>query len=234
MQENTSMLPLSSSPSAVKITASDGQAYDCFGQNVSLDGNTLLVGAAQDDDNGLDSGSAYIFNNTNGVWTEKAKLKPKDGRAGDLFGDTIRLNSNTAFVGSWNRGPGSVYIFNQGRSGWMQTAKLRSSDGKQGDRFGTSFDSTDSGTLLIGGPAQTTKAWIQVVFIFTVKSMAVGQKLAKFMPAIPDRGLFLVDISISMVIRLSSEQSKAMDSNQTLARFIFMKTLMAFGQKQRN
>jgi hypothetical protein len=157
MQENTSMLPLSSSPSAVKITASDGQAYDCFGQNVSLDGNTLLVGAAQDDDNGLDSGSAYIFNNTNGVWTEKAKLKPKDGRAGDLFGDTIRLNSNTAFVGSWNRGPGSVYIFNQGRSGWMQTAKLRSSDGKQGDRFGTSFDSTDSGTLLIGGPGTDHK-----------------------------------------------------------------------------
>ncbi|MFM7791886.1 MAG: FG-GAP repeat protein, partial [Microcystis panniformis] len=57
----------------VKITASDGQAYDSFGQNVSLDGNTLLVGAARDDDNGLDSGSAYIFNNINGVWTERAK-----------------------------------------------------------------------------------------------------------------------------------------------------------------
>jgi len=143
--------------SLVKITASDGQAYDSFGQNVSLDGNTLLVGAARDDDNGLDSGSAYIFNNINGVWTERAKLKPKDGRAGDLFGDTIRLNGSRAFVGSWKRGSGAVYIFRESGGLWTQTVKLRPSDGKQGDRFGSSFDSTDSGTILIGASSSDQK-----------------------------------------------------------------------------
>ncbi|MCZ8364381.1 MAG: FG-GAP repeat protein [Microcystis sp. LE19-251.1A] len=143
--------------SLVKITASDGQAYDSFGQNVSLDGNTLLVGAARDDDNGLDSGSAYIFNNINGVWTERAKLKPKDGRAGDLFGDTIRLNGSRAFVGSWKRGSGALYIFRESGGLWTQTAKLRPSDGKQGDRFGSSFDSTDSGTILIGAASSDQK-----------------------------------------------------------------------------
>ncbi|WP_235194843.1 FG-GAP repeat protein, partial [Microcystis aeruginosa] len=143
--------------SLVKITASDGQAYDSFGQNVSLYGNTLLVGAARDDDNGLDSGSAYIFNNINGVWTERAKLKPKDGRAGDLFGDTIRLNGSRAFVGSWKRGSGAVYIFRESGGLWTQTVKLRPSDGKQGDRFGSSFDSTDSGTILIGASSSDQK-----------------------------------------------------------------------------
>jgi len=140
-----------------KITASDGQADDSFGQNVSLDGNTLLVGAAQDDDNGLDSGSAYIFNNINGVWTQKAKLKPKDGKAGDLFGDTIRLNGSMAFVGSWKRSSGSMYIFEESGGLWTETAKLKPSDGKAGDRFGSSFDRTDSGTILIGAASADQK-----------------------------------------------------------------------------
>ena len=44
-----------------KLLASDGEAYAYFGLPVSLDGNRALVGACGDNDNGTDSGSAYIF-----------------------------------------------------------------------------------------------------------------------------------------------------------------------------
>ena len=46
-----------------KITASDGAAYDQFGQSVSIsgDGLTAIVGAQMNDDNGFGTGSAYIF-----------------------------------------------------------------------------------------------------------------------------------------------------------------------------
>jgi len=44
-----------------KFTASDGQAYDEFGYSVALDGSWAVIGAPYDDDNGTDSGSAYIF-----------------------------------------------------------------------------------------------------------------------------------------------------------------------------
>ena len=43
------------------LTASDGAAGDAFGCSVSLDGDTALIGAHYDDDNGTNSGSAYLF-----------------------------------------------------------------------------------------------------------------------------------------------------------------------------
>ncbi|MBN1543133.1 FG-GAP repeat protein, partial [candidate division KSB1 bacterium] len=44
-----------------KVTASDGAANDWFGVSVSTDGVHALVGALFDDDNGSDSGSAYLY-----------------------------------------------------------------------------------------------------------------------------------------------------------------------------
>ncbi len=44
-----------------KLTASDGAEFDYFGRSVAISGDTALVGAFWDDDNGTDSGSAYVF-----------------------------------------------------------------------------------------------------------------------------------------------------------------------------
>ncbi len=44
-----------------KLVASDGAASDRFGVSVSISGDTAVVGAYYDDDNGSDSGSAYVF-----------------------------------------------------------------------------------------------------------------------------------------------------------------------------
>jgi hypothetical protein len=44
-----------------KLTAGDGAQDDVFGYHLAVDGNTAVVGAYRDDDNGEDSGSAYIF-----------------------------------------------------------------------------------------------------------------------------------------------------------------------------
>lgn len=44
-----------------KITASDANAGDFFGISVALAGDMLVVGAYLDDDRGIDSGSAYVY-----------------------------------------------------------------------------------------------------------------------------------------------------------------------------
>ena len=44
-----------------KLFASDGVAADEFGDSVSISGNLALLGADGDDDNGIDSGSAYVY-----------------------------------------------------------------------------------------------------------------------------------------------------------------------------
>jgi len=44
-----------------RIDASDETAEDAYGNSVSIDGEYVLIGSFRDDDNGIDSGSAYIF-----------------------------------------------------------------------------------------------------------------------------------------------------------------------------
>jgi len=44
-----------------KITASDGAAEDIFGNSVAIGSGRIVIGAYQDDDNGTNSGSAYIY-----------------------------------------------------------------------------------------------------------------------------------------------------------------------------
>ncbi|MCH7638299.1 MAG: hypothetical protein IH855_02385 [Bacteroidetes bacterium] len=57
-----------------KLTASDGAAFDRFGSSVSLSGDHALVGATEDDDLGLSSGSAYVFGNLLPTAVEMAAL----------------------------------------------------------------------------------------------------------------------------------------------------------------
>ncbi len=44
-----------------KLLAKDGAAGDAFGWSIGLSGHTAVIGATRDDDNGDNSGSAYIF-----------------------------------------------------------------------------------------------------------------------------------------------------------------------------
>ncbi len=44
-----------------KLLADDGAADDWFGWSVAISGATAIAGALFDDDNGTDSGSAYLF-----------------------------------------------------------------------------------------------------------------------------------------------------------------------------
>jgi len=55
-----------------KIQASDAQADDLFGFSVAISGDTVVVGAYQEDPNSIsDAGSAYIFTRSGNTWTRK-------------------------------------------------------------------------------------------------------------------------------------------------------------------
>jgi len=82
-----------------KLLASDLVTHHNFGCSVSLDGDTALIGAIRDMDNGADSGSAYVFTRNDTTWTQQAKLLPSDGEAGDWFGYSVSLSGDTALIG---------------------------------------------------------------------------------------------------------------------------------------
>ena len=126
-----------------KLLPSDGVDFDFFGWSVSISGDYAIVGAYQDDDNGGNSGSAYLFKRTGTSWAQEAKLLPTDGAALDQFGWSVSLYGDYAVVGAkWHddNGPstGSAYVFKRTGTSWAEEAKLLASDAALIDEFGFS------------------------------------------------------------------------------------------------
>ncbi len=146
-----------SSWNETKITASEGAAGDYFGRSaaVSSDGNTVVIGASLDDDNGISSGSAYVYKWTGSSWNQ-TKIRASDGTAGDFFGQSAAISSdgNTLAIGARrdNNSTGSAYVYSWTGSTWNET-KLIASDGTAGDNFGECIAiSSDGLSVVIGAP----------------------------------------------------------------------------------
>jgi hypothetical protein len=135
-----------------KLTASDGESGDEFGFSVSLDGDSVAVGADCDKDNGYDSGSSYIFTRSGITWTQQTKLTASDGATSDAFGSSVSLSGDSVVIGANqmdNSGNGAAYIFTRSGTTWTQQAKLTASDGASENRFGFSV-SLDDNSIVIG------------------------------------------------------------------------------------
>ncbi len=137
-----------------KLLASDGVGGDWFGMSVAISGNVAVVGGIGDDDNGTNSGSAYVFRRDGLDWIEEVKLLPIDGEEGDAFGRSVAISGDIAIIGATNdddngTNSGSAYIFRFNGSVWEEEAKLLASDGTGGDGFGISV--AISGTTAVIG-----------------------------------------------------------------------------------
>jgi hypothetical protein len=139
-----------------KLIASDGDLNDWFGKSVSIDGDYAIVGAYWDDDNGIDSGSAYIFKRSGTTWSQEAKLLPSDGDIGEQFGFSVSIDGDYAIIGARyddenGHNSGSAYIFKRSGTTWSQQAKLLPNEGDPEEEFGFSV-SIDGEYAIIGEP----------------------------------------------------------------------------------
>lgn len=136
-----------------KLVASDGAESDRFGMSVASGGGAVAVGAPDDSDNGLRSGSVYVLKATrDGGWTE-TKLTASDGANEDLFGLTIAMDGGRLVVGAPkdDNSTGAAYVYEpDGAGGWHET-KLTASDGFFGRGFGWSVAAGD-GRVVVGMP----------------------------------------------------------------------------------
>jgi len=97
------------------ITSEDAYANDNFGLSLSVYDDWLAVGSI-DDDNGINSGSAYIYHKEDNGYIEKIKISASDGSEYDEFSGSIYLHSNNLIVGSkydddMGIDSGSAYFF---------------------------------------------------------------------------------------------------------------------------
>jgi len=153
-----------------KLVADDGAARDYFGAAVGLSGDIAIVGAWEDDDNGTNSGSVYIFGRNQGSanhWGQVKKLLGAGGGMYDEFGRSVDIRGGVIVVGApaeTNASgaatkTGSAYVFQRDRGGtnnWGQSARVLPSDGVIGDQFGWAI-ATDGSGMVAGAPGQDAR-----------------------------------------------------------------------------
>lgn len=125
-----------------KLVPSDGSAGDYFGISVGVDNDYAVVGSYRDDDNGFNSGSAYIYYKDQGGkdnWGQFQKIVQVDAEQQDLFGYSVDISSNYIIVGAFQKNSdnylqeGAAYIFRKNSQDiWSQIKKIQPSDDDSG------------------------------------------------------------------------------------------------------
>ncbi len=136
-----------------KLIPNDGSSGDDFGYAVSLSIDRVLIGSYRDDDLGLNSGSAYVFDYDGSNWNQSQKLIPDDGNIGDGFGYAVNLLDNRILVGAnygedGSNAQGTSYVFDFDGSNWSQSQKLSSGDGANNERFGNAISMSNDHVLV--------------------------------------------------------------------------------------
>ena len=163
-------------PAAVGTT----QAGDRFGVSVAVSGDTVVVGAWEEDsgttgvnstpnENAADAGAAYVFVRSGTRWSQQAYLKASNAGASDNFGRSVAVSGDTVVVGAYgedssstgvNSTPnenasdaGAAYVFVRSGTNWSQQAYLKASNTGEADQFGFSV-AISGDTAIVGANAE--------------------------------------------------------------------------------
>ncbi len=168
------------------IKASNAEEEDMFGMSVALDGDTLVVGAPEEDSDatgidgdqsnnlGSDSGAVYVFTRTDDTWTQQAYIKASNAEIGDLFGYSVDISGDTLAVGALIEDGGSTgvngnensntsfrsgaaYVFTRSGTTWTQQAYVKASNTDSNDFFGTAV-AIDGDTLAVSAIFEDSNA----------------------------------------------------------------------------
>jgi len=147
------------------LKASNTGGSDWFGYSVAASGDTVVVGALQEDSNATgvngnqgnntaaNSGAAYVFVRSGTTWTQQAFLKASNTGTGDQFGSSVAVSGDVAVVGAYAEDSnatgvngnqsdnsatdsGAAYVFVRSGTNWNQQAYLKGSNPGEDDNFG--------------------------------------------------------------------------------------------------
>ena len=187
VDDSSAVYPLTIDPSFQQqayVKASNTGGIDRFGYSVAISGDTLVVGAPfedsdatgvngnQNNDRASQTGAAYIFTRSAGVWSQQAYLKAPyySGR----FGLSVDISVDTVVVGATfepspttgvngprgdNSAPrsGAAYVYTRTAGTWSHQAYLKASNTDAYDDFGRSV-SISGDVLVVGAPGEDSIA----------------------------------------------------------------------------
>jgi hypothetical protein len=140
-----------------KITADEGMAGDRFGSAVAISGNTLVIGAPENDEKDNNAGAIYVFTYDGTNWQKEKKLTAADIQADDKFGYAVGISSNTVVIGTRPVGDhiGAAYVFIRNSTEWVEQDKLES---ESIDKIAFGYSVAINGdTIIVGVPEDNEK-----------------------------------------------------------------------------
>lgn len=145
-----------------ELTGSGGASNERFGDAVSLDGDTAVIGAPFDHVGAVrDQGAAYVFVRSGTTWPLDQRLlgtdrEPQD----DHFGGAVCVQGDTVLVGAPENeveresgadasAQGTVFAYVRSGGTWTRQARLTAANGAVQDHFG--FSVSLSGDTALAG-----------------------------------------------------------------------------------
>ena len=228
------------------VKSSHTAAGDKFGVSVAISGDTMVVGAyeEQTSNTGINStpvrgpnatGAAFVYFRQGQNWVQQAYLKPSQSLAVDSFGISVAIDGDTIAVGASaaDGARGEVYLFQRSNGAWQQKAKLRPNVANFGGRFGSSV-SLKNTTLAVGAPYQDSSGAVYV-FEKIGEDWLQRATLKSSSPSSGDAfGISVGAASDSIVVGAPWEDSSTDGTGDGLqdsgAAFVFTRTLTGWSQ----
>jgi hypothetical protein len=171
-------------------------SFDNFGYSLAISGSNALIGAPLDTTNGIEGGSAYLFDITTGTLLQTFNNPTPAG--GDFFGNSVAISGNNALIGApydatGGVEAGSAYLFDITTGTLLQTFNNPTPAG--GDFFGNSV-AISGNNALIGAPHDATGGVnAGIAYLFDITTGTLLQTINNPTPAIDD--IFGSSVAIS-------------------------------------
>ena len=195
-----------------------------FGYSVDIQGNIAVVGARWDDDNGTQSGSAYIFDAFTGA--QLHKFLPPDGGVDFHFGHSVSIHDGIVGVGAQYDGEngfrsGAAYLFDASTGAFIR--KIIAPDGVSSDLFGASI-AVGNGIVAIGS-YQDDDVTVNSgsVYIFNLADGSFVRKIIADDPGLADQFGFSLAID-NGILAVGSNQDNIGNNDNGSAYLIDINT----------
>jgi choice-of-anchor B domain-containing protein len=134
---------------AGRIEPSDSADRSRFGGAIAIAGDYALVGAPGTNQG---AGAVHVVRRTADGWTVQQQLTAADAARGMLFGNSVALLDDVAFIGTpgFNENRGRISVFARTPSGWAEST-LTAPGLQPNDRFGWAIAASGT-TLVVSAP----------------------------------------------------------------------------------
>ena len=212
-----------------ELSASNGSAFNYFGQSVAVSGNTAMVGGY---DSNLKQGAVYVFARSVAGWVQQAELTASDGSGNDQFGSAVALNGDTAVVGAYNKiingnlSQGVAYVFVRSGTTWSQQQELILTNGGMGDHFGAS--------VAVSGDTAVVGAYFRnAVFVYVRSGATWSQQQTLTASNAELNDNFGSSVSLDENTVLIGANNKIVNSNHAQgAAYVFVRSGVTWSQQQ--